>query len=96
MRVEFVEKSNGPERLVCDAEIIFDEEGPLAGMKLIGLSLWRAAEGQIFVTFPARSFGTGAERKFWDFLRPVNGNGPEVSRAVKGWIIDAYRARMAA
>ena len=41
MRVQFVERENGPERLVCEAEVFFDD-GPLAGMKLVGFSLWRA------------------------------------------------------
>ena len=26
MRVQFVQKENGPERLVCEAEIVFDED----------------------------------------------------------------------
>ena len=44
MRVQFVEKASGPERLVCDAEVLFDED-PLAGMKLVGFSLWRGTDG---------------------------------------------------
>ena len=51
MRVQFVEKVNGPERLVCDAEVLFDED-PLAGMKLVGFSLWRSTDGDVYVTFP--------------------------------------------
>ena len=42
MRVQFINRENGPERLVCDAEILFDE-GPLAGMKLVGFALWNGA-----------------------------------------------------
>ena len=45
MRVQFVEKVNGPERLVCDAEVVFDQEEPLLGMKLVGFALWRSADG---------------------------------------------------
>ena len=29
MSVHFVQRENGPERLLCEAEIVFDEEGPL-------------------------------------------------------------------
>lgn len=47
MRVQFVQKDSGPERLVCDAEIVFDEAGPLEGMKLVGFSLWRTADGDV-------------------------------------------------
>jgi hypothetical protein len=58
MRVQFVDKVNGPERLVCDAEVLFDED-PLAGMKLVGFSLWRSTDGDVYVTFPSRAFGAG-------------------------------------
>lgn len=91
MRVQFVERENGPERLVCEAEIVFDEDGPLAGMKLVGFSLWRSPDGDVFVTFPSRAFGAGSERKYFDYLRSTEGTGGEAKR-VKGWILDAYRA----
>ena len=72
MRVQFVDKVNGPERLVCDAEILFDED-PLAGMKLVGFSLWRSTDGDVYVTFPSRAFGAGTERKYFDYLRSAEG-----------------------
>ena len=95
MRVQFVEKANGPERLVCDAEIVFDEDGPLAGMKLVGVSLWRSADGEVYVTFPSRAFGAGTERKYFDYLRSADGVGAQVKR-VKEWILGEYRAARAA
>jgi hypothetical protein len=91
MRVHFVERENGPERLVCEAEIVFEEEGPLAGMKLVGFSLWRSPDGDVFVTFPSRAFGAGSERRYFDYLRSTEGTGAEAKR-VKGWILEAYRA----
>jgi hypothetical protein len=91
MRVQFVEKESGPERLVCEAEIVFDEDGPLAGMKLVGFSLWRSPDGDVFVTFPSRAFGAGSERRYFDYLRSTEGTGAEAKR-VKGWILEAYRA----
>jgi hypothetical protein len=91
MRVHFVEKENGPERLVCEAEIVFEEEGPLAGMKLVGFSLWRSPDGDVFVTFPSRAFGAGSERRYFDYLRSTEGTGAEAKR-VKAWILEAYRA----
>jgi hypothetical protein len=94
MRVQFVEKVNGPERLVCDAEVLFDED-PLLGMKLVGFSLWRSTDGDVYVTFPSRAFGAGTERKYFDYLRSAEGLSAEVKR-VKDWILGEYRASRAA
>jgi hypothetical protein len=94
MRVQFVEKVNGPERLVCDAEVLFDED-PLTGMKLVGFSLWRSTDGDVYVTFPSRAFGAGTERKYFDYLRSAEGLSAEVKR-VKDWILGEYRATRAA
>jgi hypothetical protein len=90
MRVQFVDKENGPERLVCEAEVLFDEAGPLAGMKLVGFSLWKSPEGEVYVTFPSRAFGVGGERRFFDYLRSIEGSAADGKR-VKAWIIDEYR-----
>jgi len=95
MRVEFVERQSGPERLVCDAEIMFEEEGPLGGMKLVGFGLWRGADGEVYVTFPSRAFGSGTERKFFDYLRSQQGSADD-ARRVKEWILGAYHGRQAA
>ena len=89
VQVQFVEKANGPERLVCEAELHFDE-GPLAGMRLVGFSLWRSAEGDIYVTFPSRAFGTATDRKYFDYLRSVDGSA-EAVKHVKDWILEEYR-----
>ena len=94
MRVQFVDKANGPERLVCDAEILFDD-GPLAGMKLCGFAVWRGAEGDVYVTFPSRAFGTATDRKFFDYLRPIEA-GATGSRRVKDWILEEYKVARAA
>jgi hypothetical protein len=69
MQVHFVPRENGPERLVTEAEIHF-EEGELAGMRLVGFCLWRSAEGDIYVTFPSRAFGVASERKYFDGCEP--------------------------
>jgi len=89
VRVVFVDRPNNPERLVCEAEVVF-ADGPLAGMKLVGFSLWRSPEGEIYITFPSRAFGAGSERRFFDYLRSVEGNGADAKR-VKAWIVDAYK-----
>jgi hypothetical protein len=92
MHVEFVERENGPERLVCEAELVFDAEGPLSGMKLVGFSLWRSPEGEVYVTFPSRAFGGGSDRRYFDYLRSVEGAAADAKR-VKAWILEAFRAR---
>lgn len=89
VRVQFVARDNGPERLVSEAELHF-EEGPLAGMRLVGFSLWRSAEGEIYVTFPSRAFGTATDRKYFDYLRAVDGSS-ETVKQVKDWILEEYR-----
>ena len=94
MQVQFVARENGPERLVTEAEVLFDD-GPLAGTKLVGFSLWKSPDGEIYVTFPSRAFGTGTERRFFDFLRSVEGTSAD-ARRVKAWILDSYGTRAAA
>ena len=89
MQVQFMARENGPERLVTEAEIHF-EEGPLSGTKLVGFCLWRGADGEVYVTFPSRAFGAGAERRFFDYLRAVDGTSEALKR-VKAWILDEYR-----
>jgi len=89
MQVQFVARENGPERLVTEAEIIFDD-GPLAGAKLVGFSLWRSPEGEVYVTFPSRAFGAGNDRRYFDYLRAVDASGETVKR-VKAWILEEYR-----
>jgi hypothetical protein len=92
MRVVFVERESAPERLVCEAEIVFEAEaGVLAGMKLVGFSLWRSPEGEVYVTFPSRAFGNGSERRFFDYLRSVEGQATD-ARRVKAWILEEFRA----
>jgi hypothetical protein len=93
IRIVFVERENSPERLVSEAEIVFGS-GLLAGMKLVGFSLWKSPEGELYVTFPSRAFGTGSERRFFDFLRSVEGDAA-AAKAVKQAIVSAYHERAA-
>jgi hypothetical protein len=90
VRVQFVERVNGPERLVCDAEILF-EEGELARMKLVGFSLWRSTDGHVYLTVPFRAFGAGTGRRYFDYLRSTEGIS-SVVKGVKDWIL-AHPAR---
>lgn len=92
-RVVFVTNPNGPERLVAEAEVHFGPDaGPLAGLKLVGFSLWRDPEGDLYITFPARAFGTMSERRYFDYLRSAEGTG-DAPRRCKEWMIAEYRAQ---
>ena len=91
MQVQFTTRENGPERLVSEAEVVF-EEGPIAGMKLVGFSLWKSAEGELFVTFPSRAFGAGTERRYFDYLRAWDGD-PETVKRFKTWIVEQFNKR---
>ena len=94
VQVQFVARANGPERLVCEAEIHFEEmtgDGVLCGLKLVGFSLWQS-DGKVSVTLPSRTWGEPGERKFFDLLRAGDG-GAEAVKALKAAIIAAYDAR---
>lgn len=91
MRVQFVERANGPERLVCEAELVFEEAGPLEGIKLVGFSLWRSPEGEVYVTVPSRAFGAGNDRRYFDYLRSAEGGAAPLKR-FKGWILEAFHS----
>jgi hypothetical protein len=61
---------NPPGKL-ADAELHFTD-GPLAGLKLIGFSIWerRGGSGRN-VTFPARQYSINGERRSFALLRPI-------------------------
>ena len=60
-----------PAGKLADAEVHFTD-GPLAGLKLIGFSLWerRGGAGRN-VTFPARNYSVNGERRSYALLRPI-------------------------
>lgn len=90
--VNFVPRENGPERLLCEVEIVFGEPcGVMAGMKLVGFSVWQSPDGDLYVTFPSRAFGAGSDRRYFDYLRSSDGL-PADARRVKSWILDEFRA----
>jgi hypothetical protein len=65
------EKGNPPGKL-AEAELHFND-GPLAGLKLIGFSVWepRRGGGPRNVTFPARQYTMNGERRTFALLRPI-------------------------
>ncbi len=94
MRIEFIDRENGPRNLIGEAEILFEsEDGLLAGLRLVGFSLWRNEKGETSVTVPSRAFaGASGERKFFDYLRAGEG-GLDAVRRLKAAICDQHRTR---
>ncbi len=64
------DRGNPPGKL-ADVEMHFTA-GPLAGLKLIGFSIWerRGGHGRN-VTFPARSYSVNGERRTFALVRPI-------------------------
>ena len=70
VKITMNDRGNPPGKL-ADAELHFGD-GPLAGLKLIGFSVWerRGGSGRN-VTFPARSYAGNGERRSFALLRPI-------------------------
>jgi hypothetical protein len=81
------DKANPPGKL-ADAELHFDE-GPLAGLKMIGFAIWERRSGNgRNVTFPARQYSVNGERRTYALLRPIS--DPTVQERVRDLILQAY------
>jgi len=81
------DKQNPPAKL-ADAELHFTD-GDLAGLKLIGFSIWeRRAGGGRNVTFPARQYAVNGERRSFALLRPIaDGSAQE---RIRDLVLQAY------
>jgi hypothetical protein len=102
MRVHYVLNNGGtPAGKLADVEIHF-EEGLLAGLKLVGCSVWRSKKGEApTVLVPSRSYATAAGVRYYELLRPSadgaaagGGEAPEAKLAVrrfKEYVRDEYR-----
>ena len=82
------DKGNPPGKL-ADAELHFGGESPLAGLKLIGFSIWerRGGNGRN-VTFPARSYVVNGDRRAFALLRPIVDTTAQ--EAVRDRILEAF------
>ena len=81
------DRGNPPGKL-ADAELHFSD-GPLAGLKLIGFSIWerRGGNGRN-VTFPARQYAVNGERRSFALLRPLVDTTAQ--NALRDRIVEAY------
>jgi hypothetical protein len=81
------DKGNPPGKL-ADAELHF-QDGPLAGLKLIGFSIWERRTGNgRNVTFPARQYSVNGERRSFALLRPIS--DVQSQDNVRDLILQAY------
>ena len=82
------DKGNPPGKL-ADAELHFTE-GPLAGLKLIGFTVWERRDGAgRNVTFPARSYSINGERRSFALLRPIVDTATQTK--LRDIILDAFQ-----
>lgn len=81
MRVHFALNHGGtPASKLADVEIHF-EEGLLAGMKLVGCSVWRSKKGERpTVLVPSRSYATAGGIRYYELLRGSNDGGSDPSK----------------
>ncbi len=82
------DKNNLPGKL-AEAELHFTE-GILDGLKLIGFTIWERRTGNgRNVTFPARQYTVGGERRSFALLRPITGE-PAAQERLRELILQAY------
>lgn len=89
MTIHFIpnDKGNPPGKL-ADVELRFDD-GPLAGLKLIGFAVWERRGGGLNVTFPARQYSVNGERRSFALLRPIE--DVTAQERVRDAIVAAYK-----
>jgi hypothetical protein len=81
-------ESSSPVGKLADAELLF-EDGILAGLKLVGFSIWdRRAGGARSVTFPARSFAVNGERRSFALLRPIGDTAAQ--EPIRALVLEAF------
>lgn len=82
------DKATPPGKL-ADAEVHFVGDSPLAGLKLVGFSIWqrRTRPGRN-VMFPSRPYTAGGERRQYALLRAIH-DAAAVER-LRDAILDAF------
>lgn len=84
MRLHYVLNHGGmPASKLADVEIHF-EEGLLAGLKLVGCSVWRSKKGNApTVLVPSLSYATAGGIRYYELLRDAEHGEKEIGPAVK-------------
>ena len=101
MRVHYVlNHGDTPMSKLADVEIHF-EEGLLAGLKLVGCSIWKSKKGESpTVLVPSRSYATAGGVRYYELIRPSAGeaegdaggdpSGKDAVRRFKQYIREEY------
>lgn len=71
--------------LLAELEVHF-HGGPLAGLKLINFQVRQDKHGGVFITIPGKAWGMGADRRYFDYLRPIARDVDE-ARAVRDGVL---------
>ena len=89
MQVKISPNDKGsPVGKLADAELHFDD-GPLAGLKLLGFAVWERRNGSgRNVTFPARQYSVNGERRSFALLRPLS--DVKAQDHVRDLVLSAY------
>jgi hypothetical protein len=74
----------------CDGHGVLVGANPLAGLKLVGFSVWERHGSGRNVTFPARSYAIHGERHAFALLRPIVDTAAQ--ERVRLQILDAFAA----
>ena len=95
MTIHFTPASQ-PAGKVADAELHFTD-GPLAGLKLIGFSIWERRRGVgRTVTFPARQYSVNGADHRLALLRPCATDSDHARLDLTDQILTAYAEQEAA
>ncbi len=79
-----------PNALVAEVEVPVGSE-LLKGMKLVGIRVWRRKDdGELFVSFPGRTYETADGTRQFDYVRALDGLG-ETAKATRLRILDACK-----
>jgi len=92
MTIKIIPNVTGnPPGKLADAELHFDD-GPLAGLKLIGFGVWerRDSARTRTVTFPARQYTINGERRSFALLRAIG--DLSALDGMRARIVEAYDA----
>jgi hypothetical protein len=79
---------------MCDGHGVLVGANPLAGLRLVGFSIWKRPEWvrrdgpPRHVTFPARAYSVNGERRSFALLRPIFDTTAQ--ERIRELILDAY------
>ena len=77
-----------PSGKLADAEVHFTD-GEMQGLRLLGFAVWERRTGVgRNVTFPARTYSVGGERRSFALLRPVTEQGAQDK--MRDLVLQAY------